>query len=175
MEIFLYCSVWYSTCNPSVLIESHAWFIHPHCFAVWMNSLSLKQSVGPAQGTLPRQRPLVSAREVLFPNGFAQSIWNQCWDWNSTSFIQAKEGRRGSSSQINFSTQFGQIPHLYRSSYEREGIGKSGRNIHNLSKNRFVCGLGPELRQYSFSVRVWAFLVVVMATVNCHGTGECVI
>ena len=35
--------------------------------------------------------------------------------------------------------------------------------------------LDPELMQYSFSVVVWVFLVVVMATGNCPGTGGCVI
>ena len=50
-----------------------------------------------------------------------------------------------------------------------EGIGKSGRNIHDLSNSRDV-----ELMQF-FSVLVWVFLVVVMADINCPGTGECVI
>lgn len=51
-----------------------------------------------------------------------------------------------------------------------EGIGKSGRNIHDLSNSRDV-----ELMQFFFSVLVWVFLVVVMADINCPGTGECVI
>ena len=32
-------------------------------------------------------------------------------------------------------------------------------------------GLDPEWMQLSFSALVWAFLVVVMVTVNCHGAG----
>ena len=31
------------------------------------------------------------------------------------------------------------------------------------------CNLDPEVRQLSFLVLEWAFLVVVMVTVNCHG------
>ena len=40
---------------------------------------------------------------------------------------------------------------------------------------RTAVWFGLELRQHSFLVLVWAFLVVVMEIVNCQGTGGCVI
>ena len=64
-----------------------------------------------------------------------------------------------------------EAPNTQEGPSKRERIGKSGRNIR---ENRGVVWTW-NWWQLSFSVLVWAFLVVVMATVNCHGAGGCVI
>ena len=62
-----------------------------------------------------------------------------------------------------------ETPYIKQGQSKREGIGKSGGNIHDVSKNR-GCGSDAGLMQLSFSVLVWSSPVVVMATVNCHST-----
>ena len=44
-----------------------------------------------------------------------------------------------------------------------------------MSYQRTGVWFGPETDATFFSVLVWAFLVVVMAVINCQGIGVCVI
>ena len=70
-----------------------------------------------------------------------------------------------------------ETPNMQEDYSQRKGIGKSRRNLHNLSKNQSAVWTQNPM-QLSLSVIVWAFPVVVrwqLLTVNCHGAGECVI
>lgn len=75
--------------------------------------------------------------------------------------------------QINFSTQFRWRCQIYDSQGNREGIGKSERNIHDLSETWIQ--LGHRTDSALLLGSVWVVLAVGMATVNCYGAGGCVI
>lgn len=66
----------------------------------------------------------------------------------------------GTSLNISFSNQMKLRHNIYGAGGSKRRTGKRGRNVHELFENS---GLD------AFSILVWAFLVIVMATVNCLG------
>ena len=82
-------------------------------------------------GVLAHVRPLVSAREVLFPVGFAQPLTGAAQvlfngkEWRSWNLI-CKSAQPNSV----------ETPNIQEGWDKMEGIAKSGRNIHELSENR---------------------------------------
>ena len=72
-----------------------------------------------------------------------------------------------------FQPSSGEDAKYYDGQGNREGIGKSGRNIHDLYETRVQLGHKADAALLLGSV--WVFMAVGMATVNWYGAGGCVI
>ena len=87
----------------------------------------------------------------------------------STKLYTITKNRDPNSLQINFSIQI-----RWRYQIHRRVEVKNWKEWEEYSWQEW-CGVDLELMQLSFSVLVWAFLVVVMATISWHDIGGCVI
>ena len=97
--------------------------------------------------------------EVLFPSEFIQSIKSQCWDWNSTVFIQRPEnGEEGTWLKISFS-----VGGMIKARFSGQGYWGGG------ICTGFLGIVFLKLGCHSFSAIVGSFGICVRSKLSHHG------
>ena len=124
---------------------------------LWSNLLNwlygLHLGGGPAEALVPWPE------RVLFPSEFIQSIKSQCWDWNSTVFIQWPEnGEEGTWLKISFS-----VGGMTKARFSGQGYWGGG------ICTGFLGIVFLKLGCHSFSAIVGSFGICVRSKLSHHG------
>lgn len=143
-------------------LSSGVWSVRLRCWQYWFCYQS--GQVVPCQGPRLGQNTLSWPGSFSFSTRFAQPIRKLMPRPGEHKLYSVTKNRDPSSLQINFSTQLRWRHQIQRRVEVKERNGKGRRNFHDNSDLVWTW----DARQLSFSVLVWAFPLVVMATINCQ-------